>query len=143
MDKAELRTLIEANVIKDPVRGCWLWTGQKFVAEVGGMRHMPSLLSYNAYIGFPQGKVFRTCRVYNCVNPAHLYIQGELRQYLNQHTAETTPGIDITNSLVSAIRMKYGLSIGAMERLLYEILRERELATKEYLIYNLDTEGEE
>lgn len=143
MNKAELRTLIEANTTKDPMKGCWIWTKNHFVAEVDGMRYMPSLLSYNAYFGFPAGKVFRTCKVHSCVNPAHLYVPGEIKPYLNSHTAENTPGIDIANALITAIHQKYGLSIKAMEVLLYEILRERELATRSYLIDNMDTEEEE
>lgn len=143
MNKAELRTLIEANVTKDPIRGCWLWAKNDFVAEVDGMRHMPSLLSYHAYLGFPEGKVFRTCKVHSCVNPAHLYVTGKIKEYLNKHTAENTPGVDIANSLITAIHRKYGLSAKLMETLLYEILRERELATRSYLIDNMDTEEEE
>jgi hypothetical protein len=70
------------HVSKDPVTGCWMWTGnwtRRMVGDYGlawsdGKLHRAHRISYQLFVGrIPDGLVIdHLCRVCRCVNPRHL-----------------------------------------------------------------------
>ena len=129
MKKGEVKRLFEDNVDKNPLTGCWIWRPAVFRFTVDGKRYVPTHLAYQLYIGEkPEGKrVHRTCRHPECVNPEHLYIQGDIQAALEQerireHKIASCPTEKVIAALMQGIQKKYGLTVKAMTAVLYDIV---------------------
>ena len=129
MKKGEVKRLFENNVDKNPLTGCWIWRPVVFKFTVDGKRYLPTHLAYQLYIGEkPEGKrVCRTCRHPECVNPEHLYIQGDVqaaleRERIREHRIASCPTEKAIAALMQGIQKKYGLTVKAMTAVLYDIV---------------------
>lgn len=77
---------IEANTIRVPESGCWIWmlsvnhNGYGHIAITGSKTGLAHRLSYEAHIGPIPEELFvlHRCDVRTCCNPNHLFIGGHL-----------------------------------------------------------------
>jgi len=80
--EAFLEKLLELRTVKDPVTGCWLWTGN--LSKSGYSQHSfrvgtqtysrrMHIVTYLMYIGdIESEQLHHTCETRRCVNPYHL-----------------------------------------------------------------------
>lgn len=119
MTAEELRAAFEESHVKEPMSGCWLWTGTSTKMGYGVIaKNYAHRLSYRWHIGEP-GKlhVLHRCDNPPCVNPAHLFI-GTQQDNNNDKLAkgraaggsmkgEAHPSRKLSESDVLAIRSEY------------------------------------
>lgn len=77
---AKIRAVIEANTVRIPIAGCWLWTAALSDTGYGSFRLKEGLFtahraSYSAFVGpIPDGLwVLHRCDTRACCNPEHLF----------------------------------------------------------------------
>ena len=82
MNKLTIRERIQNKIEINPVSGCWVWAGAKFMQGYGqiviggrqGRKRRAHIIAYEEWIGsVPIGyELDHLCRIKLCVNPQHL-----------------------------------------------------------------------
>lgn len=104
--RGSLRDRFEANIVRIPLVGCWIWTGglasgRYGSINVGGKQKLAHRVSYELHEGpIPEGlNVLHRCDVTTCVNPHHLFTGTQtdnMRDCANKgrHKAVFFPGTE-------------------------------------------------